>query len=91
MAYLDEVKKKFDRFIMLVDRASQHRSKIVKRYLQRNSDNLKIDYFPVGSSEFNPVEECWKQSSIAYYPAVILISPMLNINYFTTTEQEDLI
>ncbi len=30
-------------------------------YLQRNSDNVKIDYFPVGSPELNAVEECWRQ------------------------------
>ncbi len=61
MFYLDEVRKKFKKFIMFVDRASQHRSKKVQEYLQRNSDNMKVDYFPVGSPEFNAVEECWRQ------------------------------
>ncbi len=46
---------------MFVDRAALHRSKIVKEYLQRNSDNVKRDYFPVGSPELNAVEECWRQ------------------------------
>ncbi|HXT83244.1 MAG TPA: hypothetical protein VN704_02765 [Verrucomicrobiae bacterium] len=31
--------------------------KIVKEYLQRNKDNIKLEYFPVGSPEFNAVEE----------------------------------
>ena len=29
---------------MFVDRATQHRSKIVKKYLYRNKDNMKIEY-----------------------------------------------
>ncbi len=58
ITYLDEVKKKFKKFIMVVDRATQHRARKVLEYLQRNSDNVKIDYFPVGSHELNAVEEC---------------------------------
>ncbi len=30
ITYLEEIKKKFNKFIMFVDRATQHRSKIVK-------------------------------------------------------------
>ena len=46
---------------MFVDRATPHRSKIVKEYLQRNKDTMIVEYFPVGSPEFNAVEECWRQ------------------------------
>ena len=45
--YLDEVKKKFKKFVIFVDRATPHRSKIVMEYLQRNEDNIKIEYFLV--------------------------------------------
>jgi len=34
---------------------------MVKEYLQRNMDTIKVEYFPVGSPEFNAVEECWRQ------------------------------
>jgi transposase len=61
IAYLEEIRKKFKRFIMFVDRATQHRSKMVEEYLQRNIEAIKIEYFPVGSPEFNAVEECWRQ------------------------------
>ena len=61
IAYLEKVRKKFRKVIMIVDRASQHRSKTVKEYLQRNMDTIKVEYFPVGSPEFNAVEECWRQ------------------------------
>ena len=61
ITYLEEVRKKFKKFIIFVDKATQHRSKVVQKYLERTGDNLRIEYFPVGSPEFNAVEECWKQ------------------------------
>ena len=61
ISYLEEVKKKFKKFVIFVDRATQHRSKVVQEYLQRNEDSMRIEYFPVGSPEFNAVEECWRQ------------------------------
>jgi transposase len=59
--YLEQVKKKFKKFVIFVDRAPQHGSNIVKRYLQSNRNNMKIEYFPVGSPQLNAVEECWRQ------------------------------
>ncbi|MDN5867347.1 MAG: transposase [Candidatus Nitrosocosmicus sp.] len=46
---------------MVVDRTTQHRSKMVKKYLQRNMETIKLEYFPVGSPEFNAIKECWRQ------------------------------
>jgi len=61
IAYLEEARKKFRKFIMIVDRATQHRSRMVKEYLQRNLETIRAEYFPVGSPGFNAVEECWRQ------------------------------
>ncbi len=61
IAYLEETRKKFNKFIIFVDRATQHRSRMVKEYLQRNLETIKAEYFPVGSPGFNAVEECWRQ------------------------------
>jgi len=47
--------------MVVADRATQHRSKMVKEYLQSNMETIKLEYFPVGSPEFNAVEECWRQ------------------------------
>jgi hypothetical protein len=33
---------------------------VVKEYFQRNSKTIKVEYFPVGSSFLNAVEECWR-------------------------------
>lgn len=46
---------------MIVDRAAQHRSKIVEEYLQQNIETIKVEYFPVDSAFLNAVEECWRQ------------------------------
>ncbi len=47
---------------MFLDRAAtQHRSKLVKDYLQSNKDTMKIEYFPTGSPELNAVEEYWRR------------------------------
>ncbi len=61
IACLEEIGKKFNKFIVFADRATQHKSKVVEEYLQRNIEAIKIEYFPVGSPEFNAVEECWRQ------------------------------
>ena len=54
IAYLEEARKKF---IMIVDRAAQHRSRMVKEYPQRNLETTRIGYFPVGLPLLNAVEK----------------------------------
>jgi hypothetical protein len=68
IAYLEEVRKKFKKFIMIVDRATQHRSRMVKEYLQRNLETIRIEYFPVGLPLLNAVEECWRQGKCNILP-----------------------
>jgi hypothetical protein len=34
---------------------------MVRKYKEQNKDVLKVIYFPKCSSEFNAVEECWRQ------------------------------
>jgi DDE superfamily endonuclease len=89
--YLEKVKKKFKRFIIFVDRATQHRSKVVQEYLQRNEDSVKIEYFPVGSPEFNAVEKsAGNKESTIYCQIIILVFLNLNKQYLNITEQQDL-
>lgn len=73
--YLIQMQKKFGgKLILFIDRARQHyRSKIVREYIEKSKDVLKVIYFPKGSSEFNAVEECWRQGKYdllvsKYYP-----------------------
>jgi hypothetical protein len=70
--YLKHVQKRFGKCIMFVDRATPHCSKITKRFLNSNKDIIRLEHFPVGSPEFNAVEECWRQVNIIYFPVIIL-------------------
>ena len=86
IAYLGDVKKKFKKFIMFVDRAAQHRSKEVREYLQRNVDNVRVEYFPVGSPEFNAVEECWRQGKHNLFQTIPNFQSLKQVisNYYRT-------
>jgi transposase len=72
--YLIRIQNRFGKLILFIDRAHQHyRSKMVREYIKQGKDSLKVIYFPKGSSEFNAVEECWRQGKYdllvsKYYP-----------------------
>lgn len=72
--YLKQVQKKFGKIILFIDKARQHhRSTMVKEYMKQSNNVLKVIYFPKGSSEFNAIEECWRQGKYdllvsKYYP-----------------------
>ena len=74
LEYVTGLQKRFGRLILFIDRARQHhRSKIVRQYMKDRRDVLKVIFFPRGSSEFNAVEECWRQGKYdllvsKYYP-----------------------
>jgi DDE superfamily endonuclease len=56
--YLKYIQKRFGKCIVFVDRATPHCSKITGKYLAENKNTVRLEYFPVGSPEFNAVEEC---------------------------------
>ncbi len=70
--YIKHVQKRFGKCIIFVDRATTHCSKITRQYLAQNKDTIRLEYLPVGSPEFNAVEECWRQGKFhilsTYYP-----------------------
>ena len=87
VAYLEVIKKKFKKFIIFLDRATQHRSKMVVEDLQRNSKTIRVEYFPVGSAFLNAVEECWRQGKgnilSHYYSSLSNIKQAIS-NYYRT-------
>ncbi len=56
--YLKQIKKKLGKVILFTDRARQHQSNKIKKYLEKNKNSIRIFYLPKGSPEFNAVEEC---------------------------------
>jgi transposase len=73
--YLIQMQKRFRKLILFIDREAHqhHRSIMVRKYIKQSKDVIKVIYFPKGSSEFNAVEECWRQGKYdllvsKYYP-----------------------
>ena len=59
-------KRRFGKLILFIERARQHhRSIMLREYMEQNKEVLKVIYFPEGSSEFNAIEECWRQGKYA--------------------------
>ena len=62
LRYLKELQRKFRKLLLFIDRAVQHRSSImVRKHLEENKDVIRVEYLPKGSSDYNAVEECWRQ------------------------------
>jgi len=89
ISYLRELKRKFHKLILFLDRAPQHcRSRRVKAYLERNSDAIIVEYLPKGSPELSAVEECWRQGKddllvSKYYPRFAKLKTAIT-NYYRT-------
>ena len=87
IAYIEQVRKKFKKFFMIVDRAIQHRPRMVKEYLQRNFETIRIEYFPVGLPLLSAVEECWRQGKcnilLRYYSGFSRLKQIISSFYPT--------
>lgn len=72
--YLKKLQNKFHKAILFMNRAAQHyQSKKVRAYMEENKEEIRVEYFPRGSPEFNAVEEYWRQCKndllvSKYYP-----------------------
>ena len=93
--YLKQIQKRFGKCIVFVDRATPHCSKITKRFLDSNKDTIRLEYFPVGSPEFNAVEECWRQGKYqllsTYYPMFGFLKDTISQYYRTTRFKLDIV
>jgi len=48
--------------ILILDRASWHKSKKTTKFLEENSGRIQPVFLPPCTPEANPTEECWKQT-----------------------------
>jgi transposase len=91
------MQKKFGKLILFIDRARQHhRSIMVREYIKQNKDVLKVIYFPKGSSEFNAIEECWRQGKYnllvsKYYPKFVNLTNAISDYYRTRRFKLDIL
>jgi transposase len=93
--YLKQVQKRFGKYIIFVDRATPHCSMITRRFLDSNKDTIRLEYFPVGSPEFNASEECWRQGKYhilsSYYPTFANLKDTICSYYRTKRFNLDII
>lgn len=58
--FLKALQEEFgEKIHVLLDNASYFKSKQVKEFVEETK--IEISYFPRGSPDLNPVEECWRQ------------------------------
>jgi transposase len=57
---LKELQRRFGKAAVVMDGASPHHTKTVKKLLRENK-NIKIIYLSKGSPYLNAIEECWRQ------------------------------
>ena len=95
--YLKHVQKRFGKIVIFVDRATPHCSKITRKFLDSNKDTIRLEYFfPVGSPEFNAVEECWRQEGkyyilSTYYPLFDFLKDTILYYYRITRFNLDIV
>jgi transposase len=93
--YLKQIQKKFGKCIIFVDRATPHCSKTTRNFLAVNKDTVRLEYFPIGSPEFNAVEECWRQGKYhifsIYYSLFDILKNTISCYYRTTRFNLDIV
>ncbi len=74
LKYLKELQRKFRKLLLFIDRAVQHHTSImIRKHLEENKKAIRVEYLPKDSSDYNAVEECWRQGKedllvSKYYP-----------------------
>ncbi len=56
--------------VLILDRWSVHRSKVLGEYLQRHASTIQVEWLPAYAPDLNPVEQIWnhtKYSDLANY------------------------
>ena len=59
--YLDELRHKYGKILVLMDGTAPHRSKTTMDYLARYHATVALRRFPIGSQHMNAVEETWRR------------------------------
>lgn len=60
--FLEYVLKIYSYLILVLDRASWHRSNKTMQFFEENEDRIQPVFLPPCTPEANPTEECWKQT-----------------------------
>ena len=59
--YLKEARRKWGKVLLIMDNASQHKTKAVRKYLEEH-DKVEILYLPTATPRLSAVESIWKDA-----------------------------
>ena len=62
--FVKKLLERSDKTAIVMDAASQHRTKELKQFVKESSHRLQIMYLPTGRLELSTIEECWHQLKI---------------------------
>lgn len=60
LKFLKKLLRYYKKVFLVIDNASWHHAKIIRAFVKKNKQRLKIEFFPPYSPEYNPSEHCWK-------------------------------
>lgn len=60
LKFLKKLLRFYKKVFLIIDNASWHHAKIIRKFVKENKHRLKLEYFPPYSPEYNPAEPCWK-------------------------------
>ena len=78
--FLKEIKRRFTRALVIMDRAPQHKACAVKK-ARRKMGGIRIAFLPRATPELSAAEECWRQSK----------GELLRVSYVTVGNLRDAI
>ena len=58
--FLKAARERFEKILMIVDGAPQHRSKLVREEIER-LNGVELQFLPPGCPDLNAIEEVWRQ------------------------------
>ena len=64
LKFVKKLLERSDKAAIVMDGASQHKTKDFKEFVKENRHRLRIMYLPTGCLEFNAIEACWNQLKI---------------------------
>ena len=61
LKHIKAIHEKFGKVLIFVDKAPQHRSKIVTDYVDDSGGDIKLCFLPKASPQLSAIEEFWRQ------------------------------
>ena len=61
--YLKEARRKWGKVLLIMDNASQHKTKAARKYLEEH-DDVEILYLPTATPRLSAVESVWKDAKV---------------------------